>query len=264
MLTNPSNTTRPAFTWAAARVAGSSHEVSGEPCQDALTLRAGRCDGIPYIAAAVADGAGSARFAEEASRLATRLFTEFIASEIADWGMDGLQDLLLDASYGVHCQLRRLAIERGVHANDFATTLLGVVAIPGQTALVQIGDGGIVSGPPWRLAFSPQHGEFRNESRFITDADALDWLQQTTLLGNPRTLVLFTDGLEDLLLDPGTLAVHPPLFDHVGAQLARHSKRGLHAALSADLNDLMVGGSVRSRTDDDTTLLAIYFEEALS
>lgn len=268
MLKTLDSSYRPAFTWAASRVTGTAHETSGEACQDALTLRAGRCDGVPFITAAIADGAGSAMFAEEASRLATRMFTGFVASEISGWGLDGLDDLALDAIYGVHCKLRRLAIERGVHADHFATTLLGVVATAERTVLVQIGDGGIVMGspwgPPWRLAFTPQHGEYRNESRFISDSDAMDHLQQTSFDGPPGTMVLFTDGLEDLLLDPFSYAIHAPLFDHLGAELAGHHERGLHKRLSADLFALMSGGSVRSRTNDDTTLLAICFEGGLS
>lgn len=260
--------TKPAFTWAASRVAGSSHQASGEPCQDALTLRAGRCDDVPFITAAVADGAGTALFAEDASRLATRLFTGFVASEIAGWGLDGLDDLALDAIYGVHCKLRRHATEREIHTDHFATTLLGLVATPERIVLVQIGDGGIVLGspfgPPWRLAFNPQHGEYRNECRFITDADAMDNLQLSSLDGPPGTMVLFTDGLEDLLLAPFSYAVHTPLFDHVGAALANHIPRGLHKPLSAELAALMAGSSVRSRTNDDTTLLAIRFEGSAS
>lgn len=255
---------RPAFTWAASRVTGAAHEISGEACQDALTLRAGRCDGVPFLTAAVADGAGSAMFAEDAARLATRLFTGFIASEISGWGLDGLDDLALDATNGVHCKLRRLASERGVHADHLATTLLGVVATAERTVLVQIGDGGIVMGSPWgapwRLAFTPQHGEYRNESRFISDSDAMDHLQQSSFDGSPGTIVLFTDGLEDLLLDPFSYAVHTPLFDRLGVELAGHQEHGLHKRLSADLHTLMSSGDVRSRTNDDTALLAIRFD----
>ena len=268
MLKTLDSSYRPAFTWAASRVTGTAHETSGEACQDALTLRAGRCNGIPFITAAVADGAGSAMFAEDASRLATRLFTGFVASEISDWGLDGLDDLALDAVYGVHCKLRRLASERGVHADHVATTLLGLVATAERTVLVQIGDGGIVMGspwgPPWRLAFTPHHGEYRNECRFIPESDAMDHLQQASFEGPPGTMVLFTDGLEDLLLHPFNYAVHTPLFDRLGAELAEHHERGLHKKLSADLLTLMSSGDVRSRTNDDATLLAIRFDGGLS
>lgn len=267
MLNSHPSIDRPTFTWAAARVIGAAHETSGEACQDALTLRAGHCGEVPYITAAVADGAGSAIFAEEASRLATRLFTGFVASEIADWGLDGLDDLTLDAIYGVHCKLQRLAGERGVHPDQFATTLLAFVATPGRTVLVQIGDGGIVMGSPWsapwRLAFKPQHGEYRNESRFITDSDAMDHLQLSSLDRLAGTLVMFTDGLEDLLLDPFDFAVHTPLFDRLAEELSGHDERGHHERLSAELHTLMEDGSVRARTSDDTTLLAIRFEEAV-
>lgn len=257
---------RPPFSWAAARSQGASHAECGQPCQDALTLQTGCRNGVPYAVAAVADGAGSARHAEEAAKLATRLFTAFVVSEIGVYGLDeaGLTDMVLDAAYGVHCKLRRLAVERGVNADHFATTLLGLVVTPERTALVQIGDGGIVmrtgNDQTWRLAFPPHHGEFHNESRFITDRDAMDWLQLTSIDGRPGIVIAFTDGLEDLLLSPATLEVHPPLFDHIGERLERFRGGGLDRELSAELDQLMTSGSVRSRTNDDTTLLAIRFQ----
>ena len=263
LITAPKPKTRQLFSWAAAHAIGSSHELAGEPCQDSLALRVGHCNGVPFVTAAIADGAGSARYAEEAAQLATRLFTTFVTSEITGWGLDGLDDLALDACSGVHAKLCRLAEERGVGADECATTLLGIVAVPERTALVQIGDGGIVMGSPsgaWRLAFPPQHGEYRNESRFITDADALDRLQQTVFEGSPGTVVMFTDGLEDLLITP-KLDVHTPLFDYVGARLARYPARGFLDGLSTELTELMHNGSVRSRTNDDIALLAIRIEE---
>ena len=250
----------PDFTWAAARKRGTSHHADGTPCQDALTLRAGRLGAMPFVAAAVADGAGSALFAEQAARTATRLFTRFVTEELPDWGLDGLDDLVLDAASGVHSELRRMASKDDVRPDQYATTLLGAVVTPEAYALIQIGDGGIVTGPPWSLVFPPQHGEYANETFFITDDQAMDRIAVRLVHERAPTLVLFTDGLEDLLVAPRTLAVHPPLFDRVASSLAGHAGGGLHTSLSVELNDLMGSGSVRSRTDDDTTLLAIHLE----
>lgn len=250
---------RPAFSWAAACSTGAAHAASGIPCQDALTVHAGSCRGVPYLAAAIADGAGSASFAEEASKLAVRLFTEFIVEELPVYGFGGLDDLLLDAAFGVHRHLWRLAADRSVSPDEFATTLLGIVVTRNRTAFLQIGDGAIVTGPPWAIVFEPQHGRFHNESRFITDADAFDRLQHTIRSGPQGSIVMFTDGLEDLVLAPKTLAVHPPLFDYIAAHLALPRRPGLHGALSAEIAEQMTSGAVRSRTDDDTTLLAIRF-----
>jgi serine/threonine protein phosphatase PrpC len=249
----------PAFSWATACTTGAAHAASGLPCQDAFAVQAGSCRSVPYLVAVVADGAGSAMYAEEASKLAVRLFTDFIVEELPVYGFGGLDDLLLDAAYGVHRHLRRLADERSVSADDFATTLLGLVTTRNRTAFLQIGDGAIVTGPPWAIVFEPQHGQFHNESRFITDADAFDRLEHRVRPGPPGTIVLFTDGLEDLVLAPKSLAVHPPLFDHIAAGLALPEPPGLRSTLSAELADQLTSGAVRSRTDDDTTLLAIRF-----
>ena len=133
---------------------------------------------------------------------------------------------------------------------------------------MQIGDGGIVLGSPfgepWRLAFLPQHGEYRNEARFVTDDDAFQHLQVSIFEGAPGTIVAFTDGLEDLLLDPFDYAVHSPLFERLTRQLGRPAHWGFDKRLSVELSDLMRSGAVRSRTSDDITLLALRFGEASS
>ena len=73
----------------------------------------------------------------------------------------------------------------------------------------------------------------------------------------------FTDGLEDLLLCPRTLAVHPPLFDQIARQLATSAASGHLTQVSTAIADLLVSGPVRSRTDDDATFLAIRFDETM-
>lgn len=251
--------TSPAYSWAAACATGASHEASGLPCQDALSVHAGQCRGVPYAVAVVADGAGSARYADEASKLAVRLFTEFVVGELPAYGFGGLDDLLVDAAYGVHRHLRKLASERSVSPDDFATTLLGLVTTRNRTAFLQIGDGAILTGPSWKIVFPPQHGRFHNESRFITDTDAFDRIQHAVRSGSMGTIMLFTDGLEDLVLAPKTLAVHPPLFDQIDASLSSPGPPGLREPLSAELSDHLTSGAVRARTDDDTTLLALRF-----
>lgn len=258
--------TRPVFNWAGARATGAAHTASGVPCQDAFALHMGTCRGEPYLVAAVADGAGSAQFAEHGSCFAVTRFSAFIIEELPAWGLDGLDDLALDAAFGVHRSLRRMASDASLSADQFATTLLGMIVTPHNTSLLQIGDGGIVMGNEqsgWRAVFPPQHGEYHNESRFITDADAFDWLQQSQHGGPPQTIVAFTDGLEDLLLCPRTLAVHPPLFDQIARQLATSPASGHLSQVSTAIADLLVSGPVRSRTDDDATFLAIRFDETM-
>lgn len=258
-------TTRSAFRWAAASVPGTSHAAQNTPCQDAYSIHRGSAYGAPYLVAALADGAGSARFAEQAAKMAVAAFTRFVMAELPSWGLDGLDDLALDAASGVHCELRRLATEASLSPDDFATTLLGVIVTPDAMSFLQIGDGGIVvrkSGTSdWNLVFRPQHGEFHNHSRFITDADAFDRIEQANHAGTPGTICLFTDGIEDLVLRPGTLGVHPPLFDLLAGRLS-HAEQGHAQPLSHEIAAILAGADVRARTDDDTSLIAITFDEA--
>lgn len=254
----------PTLSYAVSSRIGTSHEAAGSPCQDAVLVREGLCGDVPYIVAVVADGAGSARFASEASQFAVEQIACFVQSEISGWGLDGLDDLLIDAAFSVHRMLQRRAKERAVSTDDFATTVLACIVTPDITAVIQIGDGGIVVGPPWRLMFRPRHGEYRNESTFVTDADAFERVS-TALIKQPiQTITLFTDGLEDLLLSPGTFVVHPPLFETLAAKLANRTEPGEHPDLSDEINTLLGGDAVRSRTDDDTAIVTIRLEPAPS
>ena len=213
------------------------------------------------MVAAVADGAGSALYAEIGSRTAVSVFADFVLSEIDAWGIDGLDDLALDAANAVHRTLRRFDDALSARPGDFATTLLAMVSIGNDTTFLQIGDGGIVRGPSWKLVFPPQHGEYRNESRFITDADAFDWIEIAHVSGPPGSIVLFTDGLEAVLVHPGTLDVHPPLFDLIDDRLARDQGGGERLAISAEIARVLATPDLQTRTDDDTSLIAIRFEE---
>lgn len=257
-------TTLSAFRWAAASVPGTSHAVQNTPCQDAYSIHRGSAYGAPYLVAALADGAGSARFAEQAAKIAVAAFTRFVMAELPSWGLDGLDDLALDAAAGVHGALRRLAREASLSPDEFATTLLAVIVTPETTSFLQIGDGGIVVRgsveKSWNLVFRPQHGEFHNHSRFITDRDAFDHIEQENFEGPPGAICLFTDGIEDLVLQPGTLGVHPPLFDLVSDRLAREEQE--HAqTVSHEIAAILKSADVRARTDDDTSLIAINFDE---
>ena len=104
------------------------------------------------------------------------------------------------------------ASERGGVIDDYACTLLGVVASPTHTLYFQIGDGAIVipaSDPEaYDWVFWPQHGEYANTTNFVTQANAQDVFE---LRVGPAVseFAMFSDGLERLILNEP-----PAVFTH--------------------------------------------------
>ncbi len=129
----------------AASVMGTSHEKRSQPCQDAHQWRL-----LPngVLAAAVADGAGSATLAEVGAKIAVEAAVETICQQQKMLPQtDDEWYVFLTATL----QVARAAVEaeaavREVASRDLACTLIAVVATPELIAVAQIGDGAAVAG----------------------------------------------------------------------------------------------------------------------
>ena len=251
------------FNWAQAFTTGASHIACGAPCQDAVAVRqVATPAGEPYIVAALADGAGTASHAENGAQYAVECFTNYVGDVLAEFGADDIDEVAQDGARLVHKVLRELAGVRQRQPFAYAATFLGCVSNANLSAFVQIGDGGIVirdASDRWRLVFQPQHGEYANTSYFITDADALDRLETRIVLKPLSEVVLFSDGLEDLLLRPGSLDVHPPFFEYLRSAFSLAESPGPHDGLSQRLGELLDSPAVRNRSDDDASVVALHF-----
>ena len=252
-----------------ASAVGTSHARSGTPCQDA-----GRCDvvkaidGSEILIASVSDGAGSASQSGYGARLAVDAFQQTfsdLACKEPDLGF--LQE---DRArmWLAHVQktIASTAEENGFQSRDYACTFLGAVVGPTVAAFLQIGDGAIViadtedgnDGHTW-VAW-PQHGEFANSTFFITMEDASQIMEFNRRVASDersavRELVIFSDGLERLILDMRGRTVHSPSLRPILNWLAgtEHASNGLPSdILAAYLNSPIVN----RRTDDDKTLVA--------
>ena len=256
-----------AFSWAKAVRQGPSHEAMSIPCQDALSVRAcaGR-DGRPWIVAALADGAGSASHSEHGSQYITECFTSFVCEALSEFEIEteaDLEDLVSRGVMLVRDALFKVADSNARAINDYATTLLVCVSNAERCAFAQIGDGAIVIGAVGarKVVFRPQHGAFVNETAFLTNATAQDDIQVLVLDAAPDSIVMFSDGLEDLLVSPKDFAVHPPLFAFLDAAFADREADSVVEELSDRLAQMLASNAVTSRSDDDTSILAIHLED---
>jgi serine/threonine protein phosphatase PrpC len=210
---------------------GRAHAQAGGQREDEAQI--GIIEGRDWLFAVVADGAGSAKWAREGSRLACTTFSEQLAQVApATWTQlegrittfaadmtpahgtaitDCLGDIIPGIIQATIHAIHDSAAQLGCPVKDFATTLvIGLVwAMPnGQhfTATWGIGDSPAVLlntrlAPD--LLHAPEEGDFSGETHFLTDDSLLDapetLLSRTSwrVLGDFQALVLMSDGVYD-------------------------------------------------------------------
>jgi hypothetical protein len=128
--------------------------------------------------------------------------------------------------------------------------------------VAQIGDGAVVgehegNGGGWEPLLWPDHGEYVNTTRFLTDPDALDHLRVVELPGPARNVCLFSDGLERLVLDFRSRTAHAPFFDAVFRRFGELPQSGHAAQVSHELGVLLSSDAVNQRTDDDKSIVCV-------
>jgi hypothetical protein len=249
-----------------ASVAGSGHRQHGQECADAHLSRQ-LADGSLILA--VADGAGSASHGAQGAQSAVRAASDTLETEVASQGPPGSQEQALQMLRGA-LQAARLALEELAGGTEdrgpgeqrtaapplplraFATTLLLVLASGPYLALAQIGDGCVVSqddAGQLQALTVPRHGEYLNETHFVTEPDYLELAQLHVCPLVSEQIAVLTDGLEMLALDFPTHVPYAPFFLPLFkfAARAEASEEALQAFLTSE--------RVCARTDDDKTLI---------
>ena len=249
------------WRFAGASAVGTSHLKSGAPCQDAFKcgLYQSAHEG-EVILLMVSDGAGSARFSDIGSELACREFGSSLELYLAEGSRVASLDSALIRKWfdNVVEALNARAETDGEPLRDYACTLIASILTPTHAAFAQVGDGAIVvrEGPEdWCYIFWPQHGEYINTTNFITDASSLDKLEFSLTATAIDELAIFTDGIEPLVLQYATNAVHSQFFNSMISPVRALAQPGLDITLSQQLSIYLSSPAICSRTDDDKTLL---------
>lgn len=246
---------------AASSVTGTSHARAEVGCQDSHDFRLLQPEvAHPVLVVAVADGAGSARAGEIGSRIAVAAIIEQAVAWFASNGrLCGLdRQLMREWLSGAREQLAERAAEAEGEMRDYASTLLVAVIGPDAAAFAQLGDGAMVvrtTEHEWSWIFWPQHGPYANTTYFLTDDDALARFEFAAISRSVDEIALFTDGLEQLVLDLKAKATHDPFFTRMFPPLRASPSEGCSEELSRHLADYLASPSVTSRTDDDVTLV---------
>jgi len=239
-------------------VTGSGHAKTATPCQDVHAILDTGC----LLVLAVADGAGSARYAELAAVQATKQALDWFQSgrplpaDAPAWEAE-LRGLLGSLRDGLAAAADRL----GCPARDLACTFLLALVTADALIGVQVGDGAIVYRPPpgesaadLALLIVPQRGEYLNETVFLISDTCLQDARFAYRASAPADLALFSDGLQMLALDMSVQppAPHAPFFD----PFFNFVRGQPDPARRADqLRVFLESERVCARTDDDKTLV---------
>jgi hypothetical protein len=200
----------------------------------------------------VCDGAGSARWAHIGAEIA--VFTVHTVAQLGvKAGRRDYQEILREAALLARERLLEESTTRKAPLRDFACTLLAAIVPPVGGAALQLGDGAIVlndASEAWRCVFWPQKGEYANATYFLSDDNAMSTLPTETL-----DIALFSDGLEPLALHFATRTAYQPFFKTAFAPVHTGKATGELIELSQSLSAFLQTPTVRSRTDDDTSLV---------
>jgi hypothetical protein len=105
--------------------------------------------------------------------------------------------------------------------------------------------------------FWPQHGEFANQTNFVTQDNVLEILEFEMEERCVDEIAIFTDGIERLVLDLQSKTAHAPFFRPLFGWLAKTelAAAGEEIPTSEVVSRYLGSKQINDRTDDDKTLI---------
>jgi hypothetical protein len=238
-------------------IRGTSHVQSNKSCEDALAyVMVTSPLNQEVLVCCVADGAGSAKYAAEASSLVTNKAVDYLSKQIMTGNELSEADIISIAEQ-LYDELNKMAAQRNEPLNEFSCTFLGCVLFDAKSLFFQIGDGAIIrdDGNNNFVAFWwPQNGEYSNTTSFLIDDDNFSQLKIAVVEDSIQEVALFTDGLQLLTLNNESLSVHQPFFSGMFKWLRMATKEEDITILNRKLGEYLDSDTINSRTDDDKTL----------
>lgn len=239
---------------------GSSHIAKGSVCQDshkALILPNG------WIVASVADGVGSAKHSEIASRIAVETVTEVCAKLISnDTRISECKPIIFEAYKAANKRISDFAYEKEDSITEYDTTLSTIIYDGKSFAYGHSGDGGIVGllldGKYQRITY-PQKAE---DGVCVIPLRAGENSWEIGIVdGEFASLLLATDGVYDTffpyLLRGQENEIYIPLIRYFMDNNWLNASEDNIDEISKSREDFLNSNAYASVTDDKTVLVVI-------
>jgi Protein phosphatase 2C len=251
-----------AFRVFAAKAMGKSHIDAGIPCQDAFAFEL--IDDV--LIAAVCDGAGSAVMSHVGSQTAATHVVNYLAAlcrsghALALMNAEIFKSEIEKSVFEIRSLLQALAVTENTVLNDYAATLVGVVATRGGGYFFHIGDGlailqTTVDQNYHTVISLPENGEYANETYFITGTEWQAHLRITALASAVDVLALMSDGAAPFVMNKTNTDFFRPFIDPVTHYLQSVPEQEGSAALFGTLADER---TYQITSDDKALLIALW------
>lgn len=249
---------------------GTSHQQQGLPCQDYGGDRLFH----NLLIGAVADGAGSAKYADFGAKLAVTTAIAHLASTETWLRQRGrswqklqqpfsqrqAERLFVSTLKRVLYVFRQQATKGGYAVDELACTLVAFMATPYWMAAMQIGDGAIVVRSQfqndYQLLFQPDKGEYINQTTFVTSANAFADLRVKILPRQQTFICAATDGIERVAFQLKDWTPGQKFFQWLEQYMQETENPELEDEC---LRRLLESQELNRQTDDDKTLLLCLY-----
>ena len=224
----------PNYKIVAASRRGRSHEHVGSFRDDDFAIHL--IEDSPWSVITVADGAGSAKYSREGSRIAVEIvLNEFqrylnpytiddLNNDLAKWQVGSQDEVTVGVATKLNQQFHHVyyeiyksilnqielqASDLGANTKDFSTTLLVAVVckLADKTfvSTFSVGDGAIAlySESNLRLMNDPDGGEYAGQTRFLDRSIAQDFTNRLKIgcFTDVDAILLMTDGISDPIFE---------------------------------------------------------------
>jgi hypothetical protein len=240
-----------------ASVQGTSHIKIPLPCQDAHAYKAIN-DSI--LVAAVADGLGSAVYAQAGAQLAAVRAVTYGEQALAA-AVPGDEAAWLQLARGCFLaacdRLEEEAEMNQAALRDYSTTLILAILTPDWLVTGHIGDGAVVASLEdggLVLVSLPQNEEYANVTYPLTMPNMMDIAEFKACSIKVKALALMSDGMQHVSIHTADNSPHPPFFEPLFRQLP--GVKDMPKA-AQNLAEFMASDPISSHTDDDKTLVLI-------
>jgi hypothetical protein len=240
-----------------ATALGKSHEALGSPCQDFVAH-----SDVPVaniVIGVLADGAGSALHSEIGAQLAVTTSLNFLSANVINaipTGEEQTKLLFESLVSAVRNHLKEYADKNQIRLRDLACTLIAFAASPCRLIAMQIGDGFVVArldgNPNYEQLFTPEKGEYFNETAFVTENDALKSLKIYHHTGEIAFICLSSDGLEPVAIFRKDMQPSSQFFSALEKSFRESPdlKLGIR-----ELKEWLESPNLSQRVDDDKSML---------